>query len=268
MKENCIQFLFFDIILMTIAYKKERGKKMKVSMIGSGAIDADEMNAATLIDGHILIEVPNGIIKYLRQLNHDISQIDTVFITHFHGDHFFDVPFYLFTLYFQKRKRKVKIIGPIGLKEKVKALFELGFPDQFEKIMKAVPVEWVELAPDQKYQDKTIQVEAKEMAHSISPALGYLITVGDKTLGYSGDTSLVPNVLYLVEHSDVTILDMSLKRTGNKDHMGFFDVRKIKEEYPEKLVIATHMRTEARNRATIEHVRNLYIPSKMFEILI
>lgn len=79
---------------------------MKINMIGSGSIGSVRMSACTLMDDHILIEVPNGIIKYLKNQEHDIMQIDTILITHFHGDHFFDLPFYLLEFYFHRKKRK------------------------------------------------------------------------------------------------------------------------------------------------------------------
>lgn len=62
---------------------------MKINIIGSGSIGADAMSASCLIDEHILVDVPNGIIKHLKNLNYDILKIDTIIITHLHGDHFF-----------------------------------------------------------------------------------------------------------------------------------------------------------------------------------
>ena len=240
---------------------------MKINMIGSGSIGSVRMSACTLMDDHILIEVPNGIIKYLKNQEHDIMQIDTILITHFHGDHFFDLPFYLLEFYFQRKKKKIKIIGPVGLKEKVETLFEFGFPQVLQKVLSLVTIQWIELKPDDIYQDKTIKVEAKEVEHgSLKPALGYLITIGNKTLAYSGDTSLCSNVLYLVEHASLSILDMSLKRTGNGEHMGYKDICKICEDYPDKRVIVTHMRDDTILQVMAQPLRNMTLPTKYYEI--
>ena len=61
---------------------------MKINIIGSGSIGSGVMSASYLIDDHILVDVPNGVIKYLKHLNYDILHIDTILITHLHGDHF------------------------------------------------------------------------------------------------------------------------------------------------------------------------------------
>ena len=45
---------------------------MKINIVGSGSIGAEYMNASYIIDDHILVDIPNGIIKYLKQLNYDI----------------------------------------------------------------------------------------------------------------------------------------------------------------------------------------------------
>ena len=61
---------------------------MKINIVGSGSIGSLDMNASCIIDDYILVDVPNGIIKYLKYLNYDILKIDTILITHLHGYHF------------------------------------------------------------------------------------------------------------------------------------------------------------------------------------
>ena len=40
---------------------------MKIEMIGTGSIGGKESSACTLIDEEILVDMPNGIIKKLKQ---------------------------------------------------------------------------------------------------------------------------------------------------------------------------------------------------------
>lgn len=66
---------------------------MHLKMVGTGAISAKERNACCLIDGRILVDCGNGTVKTLMEQNVDIDKIDTLLVTHLHGDHFLDIPF-------------------------------------------------------------------------------------------------------------------------------------------------------------------------------
>ena len=68
---------------------------MKVVVIGSGNIRSHCNSASYLIDNHIMVDMPNGCCKAIKKLGYDEDEIKYVLLTHFHGDHFFDMPFYL-----------------------------------------------------------------------------------------------------------------------------------------------------------------------------
>ncbi len=61
---------------------------MKLKVIGSGNIFSKQNSASYLIDDKILIDVPNGTCKTLKNIGIEPSKIDNILITHFHGDHF------------------------------------------------------------------------------------------------------------------------------------------------------------------------------------
>ena len=77
--------------------------KMKVRVIGSGSMWTAFNSASYMIDDNILVDIPNGLCKSLFRMGIDPRNIENVLITHFHGDHYFDIPF-LFLL-------KAKIIN-------------------------------------------------------------------------------------------------------------------------------------------------------------
>ena len=65
---------------------------MEIIQLGTASIWPAEFSSSFLIDGHILVDCPNGLIKQMKRLDLDILKIDTVLITHFHADHYFDLP--------------------------------------------------------------------------------------------------------------------------------------------------------------------------------
>lgn len=66
---------------------------MKIQVIGSGSMWTKYNSACYLIDDKIMVDFPNGTCKYLYRLDIIPNTIDNIVLTHFHGDHYFDIPF-------------------------------------------------------------------------------------------------------------------------------------------------------------------------------
>ena len=67
---------------------------MKIKIIGSGSMWTAYNSASYLIDDEILVDMPNGTCKNLFKIGVDPREVNYVLLTHFHGDHYFDIPFY------------------------------------------------------------------------------------------------------------------------------------------------------------------------------
>ena len=91
---------------------------MKVEFIGTGSIFATSNSASYLINDKILVDIPNGCCKALKRMNKDVIDVEYIFITHFHGDHFLDIPFLLSEIY-ARGSKKITLIGGVELEEKV-----------------------------------------------------------------------------------------------------------------------------------------------------
>lgn len=242
---------------------------MKINIIGNGSIAAKYMSASAIIDDHILVDMPNGVMKHLKNLEYNIFNIDTILITHLHGDHFFDFPFFMLEKYFHKDNKKVTVIGPKGAEETISKLFEIGFPGDLEKIRKGIDLEFIELSEETSVNVNNIDIESLIVCHRrVNPALGYIVTIDNKSVGFSGDTIYCENVDKIVENTDISVLDMSLTDEGNTAHMGYADIKKICEKYPNKKIIATHMQNITRRKAEKENISNLIVPEINFEVLI
>lgn len=242
---------------------------MKINIIGSGSIGSKDINASVLIDEHILIDVPNGIIKHLKRLGYDIFKIDTILITHLHGDHFFDLPFLMLEKYFNQDKRQLKIICPQGTQQKIKQLFEIGFPNDFAKVISNINIDFLEQFTEKSIKVDNLAIEIKNVKHGLlKPTFGYILTIDNKKVAVSGDSSYCKEIDYLVEKSDISILDMSLPDKGNKSHMGYKDIKNICQKYQKKQIIAIHMHDTTKTKAQSNHLKNLIIPKENQELII
>ena len=235
---------------------------MQIELIGTGSIGAKQTSACTLIDEQILIDMPNGIIKKLKQTSHDVLKIKKILITHLHGDHFLYIPFFMLEKYFYKSAEKTIIYCPIGTEKKVKEIFEIVFPGDYDKINKFINIEFFEfeeLKEENLLNDIFVNLIIVEH-DNLKPAYGFIIKEKDKAIGFSGDSRLCEAIEKIVEESYISVLDMSFAESGNNAHMGLNDIEKLCNKYNDKTIISTHMHDYTRTIAKEKLINNLIVP--------
>ncbi len=234
---------------------------MELKFIGTGSIDAFQSSASYLIDKEILIDIPNGSVKKIKQLGENILNIKVIMITHLHGDHFADIPFFMFEKYFKKDKNETKIYCPRGTHDKVKQLFEVIFPEDYDKLIQEINIKFIEF-DELKNQEllNNIYVDSIKVEHgNCKPAYGYVIKQGEKSIGFSGDSKMCEAIEHIVSKSNISVLDMSTE-IGNDAHMGINNIEEICKEHTEKKIIATHIHDRTREIAKSKNISNLIIP--------
>ncbi|MDD3980814.1 MAG: MBL fold metallo-hydrolase [Spirochaetia bacterium] len=109
---------------------------MEISIIGTGGFSNDgSFYNCFMIDEHLLAEAPPDILQSLRASSIRLDDIDTLIITHFHGDHCFGLPFLLFNMYIRQNadnagKTRLRLFAPPGIRERLRTLLGLAIsPD-------------------------------------------------------------------------------------------------------------------------------------------
>ncbi len=112
---------------------------VEILFLGSGNAfcPPGRLHSLVLIDKTVLVDAPPTIIPQLRQ--HDISpaQITDLFITHWHGDHTFGVPFLLLERKWisdRKAENDLRIYAHQGGEEKLVQLCELAYPESLKDL--------------------------------------------------------------------------------------------------------------------------------------
>ena len=70
---------------------------VEVDLLGSGNafLPSGRLHSFLMIDKHIIVDCPPTALASLRQAGISPADIDTILITHVHGDHVFGFPFFL-----------------------------------------------------------------------------------------------------------------------------------------------------------------------------
>ena len=107
---------------------------MQIKILGNGGAVNDGLPYNSFIaDNSLLVETPPDIMNSLFRENTDLSAIRVIYISHFHGDHYFGLPFLILRLFFnsagQSLNFKVRILGPAGIKNKSKEICRLALSE-------------------------------------------------------------------------------------------------------------------------------------------
>lgn len=224
---------------------------MGLHIIGSGNVRALDVCASALIDNTILIDCGYNVYKRLAQPDIDINDLRSVFITHLHSDHFFDLTALLsYVSYANKHDQRIAkiqvFLPPGGINALVGlAIYALNSDDD--------PAVWLDSVADlYEYQaDAPVHFLNYEITPVLvdhgpmKPAYGFIIKTPTKVYGFSGDSVLCPGIDKIVAASDVAVLDAS-NLESNIAHMGLKDVINYANQYPDKQFFGTHLSNEVR----------------------
>jgi len=148
--------------------------QFNVTILGSGAAlpargrypSAQVLNA----NGSLyLIDCAEGTQMRLRDLGVSIQKINTIFISHLHGDHYLGLLGLISTMHLLGREKELIIFGPIGLKEIVNV--QLGHSNTYLRF--SLIIIELKVGRDQVFEDKNLYVECLPLKHRID-CHGYL----------------------------------------------------------------------------------------------
>ena len=173
-----------------------------------------------------VFDVGDGAVQEMENLSLPLMDVDEVFLTHLHSDHFIDLPYLINRSWQMGRSKKLKITGPEGthaISEGSKLL--LGDEHAFRvdhhgshimNIDVAGSVSNEIIVPPQSellvYNNDGIKITAFAVGHEpVSPDFGYKIEYKGKKCVLSGDTNKNQNVIKHSANADLLIHEAMLK---------------------------------------------------------
>lgn len=132
----------------------------------------------------------------------DPEQLNALWISHFHGDHFFGVPLLLLRFWEMGRGRPLAILGPPGVKEKIEQALDLAYPGFWPRLQ--YPVEFKVLVPGTSCNQAGCRWTVAWVEHH-PPALALRLEGESGALFYSGDGRPTSDSLALAHGCDLVI---------------------------------------------------------------
>ncbi len=225
-------------------------KPLDLFFLGSGNAFAPRRYwSSFLLNGRYLFDVPPTALPHLKRAGRSVDDIEVVFISHFHGDHFFGLPFLLLEYgEMTHRTRDLYIVGPPGVQERIERLTEWGFPSLMEK-SDSYQRHYIEARDGLKREVGGIHFEAVRVDHvEALECYGYLVRINGRSLAYSGDAVMGDAVRRLARESDVFVVECSCWGDRCGPHLNRRDIIDLRRETPPSTTfILTHLDAGADN---------------------
>lgn len=229
---------------------------MKIRIIGSGSMWNKYNSACYLIDDNIMVDFPNGACKYLYRLDIIPNTIDNIVLTHFHGDHYFDMPFYILNKA-KSENKTANIYCSIEGETKINMLGDLAFPNSFLDARNSLNLKYYFdddfMIGD--YEVKRILVDHGRM----KPAYGYIFSNNNLKVGFTGDTTICKNVEYMASVCNYLFCDCMLTN-GTTKHMGINMLKELCTKYSNCTFIVSHMDESTRKELKELNIKNTVVP--------
>ena len=189
----------------------------------------------------------SGMVS-LRRFGIDPNEIQMIFISHLHGDHFGGIPFFILDAQLiSKRIAPLTIIGPPGTKKRVLAAMEVMFPGSSTTTRK-FQLNMMEFDLAASYEHMGLRVTPQVVLHpSGAPALALRIEVNGKVITYTGDTEWVNTLIPAAREADLLISECYFYDKKVKFHMDYQTLQSHLHEIRPKRLVVTHMSREMLN---------------------
>lgn len=132
----------------------------------------------------------------------DQEDLDALWISHFHGDHFFGVPALLLRFWEMKRKKPLAVVGQAGTEKLVHQVMDLAYPSFMRKL--TYPLEFIVARPEGEMHSVGLSWHFAENGHG-QKDLAVRIDDGQRCVFYSGDGLATQATIALAHGCDLVI---------------------------------------------------------------
>ncbi|MET9959071.1 MBL fold metallo-hydrolase [Streptomyces sp. NPDC006326] len=190
---------------------------MKLTVVGcSGSFPSAESACSSYLveaDGfRLLLDMGNGALGELQR-HIGLYDLDAIFLSHLHADHCIDMCAYFVARYYRHeggRCSAIPVYGPEGTERRLSTAYD-DVPD--ERSMSEV-FDFRTLKPAT-FEIGPFQVRTERVSHPVE-AYGIRVEHGGRSLTYSGDTGVCPELGLLAEETDLFLCEASFTH-GKED---------------------------------------------------
>ena len=226
---------------------------------------SDAFGAGGRRQSAILLRAPGGTVLLdcgattatgLSELGIAREEIDSIIISHFHGDHFGGIPILLLAaLYEDQRSAPLRIVGPPGIEARVREL-AAAMCYAIEEREWSFPILFQEFHAGRSIEAGPVQLSAFETLHQQhTHPHGVVVDTGAERIAYSGDTGWFDDLPRHVGEADLFVCECTYRDNPFEFHISHDALAARRDEFECGRIVLTHLgaeMTDRRGRAAFE----------------
>ena len=191
---------------------------------------------------HLLIDCGASSLIAMKRFGVDPSLIDTILLSHLHGDHFGGLPFFIMDAQFVSRRRKPLVVaGPPGLETRVFEAMEVMYPGS-SQIQKEFALKFAELSEETATTLDPLVVTPYSVVHpSGAPAYALRVACEDKIIAYSGDTEWTEALIRAAHGADLFVCECFSPEKVGGYHLDYQTLMNQRTGLECRRLVLTHM---------------------------
>ncbi|MFV0367891.1 MAG: MBL fold metallo-hydrolase [Hyphomicrobiaceae bacterium] len=237
---------------------------MKLTVIGSGDAFGSGGRLQTCYhvstaNSEFLIDCGATAVMGFNRFGRNPNQVSTIYISHLHGDHFAGLVWWLLhARHVAGRSASLTIVGPEGIQERYNTAAEALFPGATSRTPQ-YELAWLEFSPGVPITLNGVTAIPHVVRHpSGAPSYGIRFEADGKTIGFSGDTEWVDELVAVAEGADLYISECYGFDKEAPFHMSWQRIKQNIEKLQARRIMLTHMSEAMLAKAgTLKHQRVL-----------
>jgi ribonuclease BN (tRNA processing enzyme) len=228
----------------------QNGASVQVQFLGSGDAfgSGGRLQSCILVShpgGRFLIDCGASAMISLRRFGIDPNTIESIFLTHLHGDHFGGLPFFILDAQLVSRRGAALIVaGPPGFAKRLPGAMEAFFPGS-TGVKRKFEIDVQEMEPRVSLSAGAVRVTPYIGLHpSGDNAYSLRVEVGGKVIACSGDTEWTEALADAARGADMLIAEAYFYEKKVPFHLDYRTLVEKSADLGIGRIVITHMSTD------------------------